>query len=485
VTVDAACFTQFSWMENSISQSPCYVAALLLGSCQSGSWHIPALGPNQQYGAPGPTNSTYCDCSWAVYNLLSACTACQGMDSIENWSPYSESCGTFATNTYFPTDKIIVPNNTLLPSWAAINPTTWLGARFDVDQAQSIHNQGKPDINLSPTSTSHKRSSNAGPIAGGVIGGLAAVAILAAIFVIARRRRRRRARGRTLVDPMPNLPPQIIHGRSLSDSSQDTTKMGYTTTHMPEIRHMGSSPSISVSNGSANGSVVRNATVTSNNSLPYDLSIIGGPASASPSPPPPQPLMPSLSVAVAPTPAIPNLENVIDPYTAVPSPDAVSEKRRIDGTTPLRPIYENEDGHQVGPSNQTSASRRRFNPPTYNESVASGESIVMRNLPPAGAADPKRRGHGHQSSSDTVESSATMTTYGNRSSVAPRGGGRSASDNLPGFDDEIESVSAYSPRGSVLATGSSAISSPTHTYPRRHNIVSAVGSSVISGDDIA
>ncbi|KAJ7843852.1 hypothetical protein B0H13DRAFT_2364557 [Mycena leptocephala] len=39
----------------------------------------------------------------AAYNLISACTACQGLDSaVQNWAAYDQSCNAFSRDTYFP-----------------------------------------------------------------------------------------------------------------------------------------------------------------------------------------------------------------------------------------------------------------------------------------------------------------------------------------------------------------------------------------------
>lgn len=42
IQVEGACLSQFSWMDNSLTQgsSPCFVAAFLLGACSDGSEHM-------------------------------------------------------------------------------------------------------------------------------------------------------------------------------------------------------------------------------------------------------------------------------------------------------------------------------------------------------------------------------------------------------------------------------------------------------------
>jgi hypothetical protein len=465
-TTSVVCGSQYSWMNNKDGESPCLVAAILSGACATGTWNIPALGPDQQYSVPNATLGTlnYCSCSWAVYNLLAGCTACQGSASIENWSPYSQPCGSFETDTYFPTDKVIVPNDTFLPYWAATNPTTWLEGSFDVDQAQSINGQGKSDIDLSnssSTSSTHK-SSDTGAIAGGVVGGLAAAAIAVVLFLIMRRRRRRvKGRIRSLLDPLP----QSFHGRSPSDSSQLTQKMTDPLAYLPETRQTASPPSVYTA------STLRTHAVSpSVNSLPYDVSIITGPASNAPSPPP-QMMLPPIGGSMA---SPDNLENVIVPYTvSSPASDAPTDRKRADAN--LYPIFENQD-FQPGLANQSTPARGRFNPPTYNESIASGDASVMRNVSSsAGSIDQKGRTHGHQNSSDTIESHSTTITHANINRSA-----RPVSSSVGGSDDIGSNLGFASPP-SVVAVGYTAINSPTSPGTN----VFSVDGSVIVGDDVA
>ena len=111
----AQCSADFDWAENSLKLTPCLLAAYVWGSCFTGSKH-PGIGVVQlfipsrsQIGmcrnlhkvtrtptriqrqrifaageifSPSLPPSLICvSSSWAAYNLLSACTACQGFDS--------------------------------------------------------------------------------------------------------------------------------------------------------------------------------------------------------------------------------------------------------------------------------------------------------------------------------------------------------------------------------------------------------------------
>ncbi|KAI9459401.1 hypothetical protein BJY52DRAFT_366461 [Lactarius psammicola] len=199
----------FNWSFNSLQQNPCWVSAYLSSVCSGGSFLIPALLPQHSY--TGPTGiSDYgdiCKCNTVVYNLMSACDACQG----ESWIPYSTwsfNCTTKATPGTFPEP---VPAGTRVPKWAYID--TSFGDNWNISEAQRVGDSPEvtgtalivatstsevtkstitPDTSSSSTPISD-HSSNTGAIAGGVVGGIIAVALIAGVvlwFVIRRRRAR-------------------------------------------------------------------------------------------------------------------------------------------------------------------------------------------------------------------------------------------------------------------------------------------------------
>ncbi|KAI0306316.1 hypothetical protein B0F90DRAFT_732901 [Multifurca ochricompacta] len=199
--------SSFSWSYNSLQQNPCWVASYLAATCNDGVFAIPALLPQHSYTGPnGPDNSDLCKCNTVVYNLISACDACQG----ESWIPYSTwsyNCtassppGSFANS---------IPAGTIVPHWAYLD-TSSTGDTWNITTAQ-LAGGTAPLIStstratqstLSPGATSpvpstqsnssSKSSSNAGAIAGGVVGGVVGAALIAGIvvwFVIRRRRAR-------------------------------------------------------------------------------------------------------------------------------------------------------------------------------------------------------------------------------------------------------------------------------------------------------
>jgi len=452
------------WMENSEGQPPCLMASILSGACSTGNWNVPPVNSSQEYNPPSVAYANYCSCSWAVYNLLEACTACQDVNNILNWDPYSINCENYVTDTAFPTDKIIPPNNTLIPFWSAINPTSWTNGQFNVAQAQSTVNGNHPDINLShPTSTS-KKSTPTGAIAGGVVGGVVVVILiaLAIFFFFLRPRQRKRAPApRKIFDP----PATKHHERTASDTSQQAQTL-VDTRYTP-------TPSTVYTSISPTNTTVRTHWGSVDHSLPYDISLITNMANT-PSPPPQSSMsvQPSMNSA-----AVENPEHVISPFTLTSTAPSVDRKRPDGG---IYPIYEEP--------NTVAASRRRLNPPTYNESVSNenGESLLSPSSTTR-SVDRKRRMHEPQNSVDSMNSTTTTTTMttipGNRESIANSDTyslrTHVAGGSVSGLDDAMTQLGFRAP--SVIAAGSTAISSSLGA--RRMTMLTE--SSVPNADEVA
>ncbi|KAJ3903687.1 hypothetical protein F5879DRAFT_136402 [Lentinula edodes] len=199
---NATCETGYQWTEDAAELSPCLIAAAIVGGCGSSDYTVPALTSGSHYNPPGingqPING--CSCSWAAYNMYSACTACQGLDSsLLTWVEFRASCGSSLSNTtYYPSD-VVTLGNTSIPFYATVDPSTWPNAIFNVNQAQNISEQGHPDVygapltSSAPSSTpaSSSKSNNAAAIGGGVAGGVVVLILgaLAAWWILRRRRR--------------------------------------------------------------------------------------------------------------------------------------------------------------------------------------------------------------------------------------------------------------------------------------------------------
>ncbi|KAF9490283.1 hypothetical protein BDN71DRAFT_200431 [Pleurotus eryngii] len=129
---DAVCDTSFSWAQNHLQQSPCLVAAYLNGACGTNTYLVRKLTDNNRYDPPLGANATPCSCSWASYNLLSACTACQGRpQSIPTWSGWILGC-----NDFLEDEMIAIFLKTLL--WRLGQP--FLPGRQLIHMNGRIHN---------------------------------------------------------------------------------------------------------------------------------------------------------------------------------------------------------------------------------------------------------------------------------------------------------------------------------------------------------
>jgi len=221
------CTAGLTWLDNSLNQNPCQVAAYLEASCNGGQFSIPPLGPTNQYAGPHAGQGNTCQCNTVVYSLVSACAACQGEPWV-SWSSWSFNCSVVAAASTYPNP---IPGGTRLPHWAYIDVVT--GNTWTVAAAQSAgdspettptqHSTLQPASTASTapqgtSGTSSKSSSNAGQIAGGVVGGIVGAALLAALAFWYLRRQRRRAEAQ----PSPYRDkPEEAYG--LPDTTSGTT----------------------------------------------------------------------------------------------------------------------------------------------------------------------------------------------------------------------------------------------------------------------
>ncbi|KAH9161337.1 hypothetical protein EDB89DRAFT_2031047 [Lactarius sanguifluus] len=130
----------FTWSYNSLQQNPCLVTAYLAAVCNNGVFSIPALLPQHYYTGPaGVDNGDLCKCNTVVYNLISACDACQGA----SWIPYSTwsfNCTTHPCSTFHLSFPEPVPAGTRVPKWAYIDST--VGDNWSIAAAQAAGGAG-------------------------------------------------------------------------------------------------------------------------------------------------------------------------------------------------------------------------------------------------------------------------------------------------------------------------------------------------------
>jgi len=162
-STNVTCLSGSNWMMNSMGQIPCLVVAYLSADCAGTSWVVSALTDSitESYNFPTPETATKCRCNTVAYNLISACTVCQGHVA-SPWSEWSQNCA--AQITTVGSYPLPVPSQTTIPGWAYWNPTP-LGT-FDAIAAQ----------HFTPSTGGSK--SHVGVIVGGVVGGIAGLALI-------------------------------------------------------------------------------------------------------------------------------------------------------------------------------------------------------------------------------------------------------------------------------------------------------------------
>ncbi|KAH9066328.1 hypothetical protein EDB87DRAFT_708702 [Lactarius vividus] len=213
----------FTWSYNSLQQNPCWVAAYLAAVCNNNTIIITALQPQHYYTGPsGPDDDDICKCNTVVYNLISACDACQG----ESWIPYSVwsfNCTTKTTPGYFPKQ---IPASTRVPHWAWAYNTSDNGDNWNwnitvaqlVGLSPEVTGTASTSIStVAPSTLTSNHNSNAGAIAGAVVGGVIGAALIVGVIVWFSIRRRR-ARSSPYMDfqggekeqPSPHIPKLYV-----------------------------------------------------------------------------------------------------------------------------------------------------------------------------------------------------------------------------------------------------------------------------------
>ncbi|KAF8575313.1 hypothetical protein K439DRAFT_1665100 [Ramaria rubella] len=213
-TTTAVC-TLLPWTTDALGNSPCLVAAALQGACNSGKWNIPSLTNGEQYSGPLQGQSNKCQCSTVVFSVISACGACQG-GTVATWSEWMANCS--ASDISISAFPEPIPPGISIPAWAFLNITN--NGTWDPSAAESISNAHAPDISSPSTSSSVKKPSHTGAIAGGVVGGLLALILVvaAATAIFLRRRQKMRPgpgeplREKTDVERHPSIRYSVTPG---------------------------------------------------------------------------------------------------------------------------------------------------------------------------------------------------------------------------------------------------------------------------------
>ncbi|KAH8099954.1 hypothetical protein BXZ70DRAFT_939717 [Cristinia sonorae] len=221
---NATCLPEFDWMSNSRGQSPCLVTAYLTTPCLTNPTdaYVYALPPGFHYRPPIPASATSCQCNTIFFSTIQACATCQG-NPLVPWSTWNMNCTAAIYERIYPES---IPSGTSVPSWAYLDVSR--SDNFNATAALVEKNENHPESTLqtgNPTSTINapgssasnpantttplpsppgptapSKSSNTGPIVGGVVGGLGGLAIAGAIaFFVWRWYRGRHAAGTTAI----------------------------------------------------------------------------------------------------------------------------------------------------------------------------------------------------------------------------------------------------------------------------------------------
>ncbi|KAJ7223371.1 hypothetical protein GGX14DRAFT_658010 [Mycena pura] len=427
---EAVCSSDFNWADNSESLSPCTLTAFVWGACFTGNWDVPMLNSTNQYDNPNSTTANTCTCSWAAYNLISACTACQNFDaSVQTWAAYQQDCSKYLTDTFFPSN-VKLPAGTTFPFWAVTNPTSWMNARFNSAQAQALAKEGKPDLVPGQDSGGGKSKAPIGAIVGGVVGGVAVLAIGAAIvFWFIRKSKRQQNRSSTSGSARPYVSRPHVHGRSMSDLSSKSILS-------PQV--------LSVMHSQRPGTMYTTGTMHTHTGSVHSLSYTSGMSG-----PTPATSMLSPQVQITPGP-----EEIIDPFTLGQRPTSppITMTRKGSETTLSTTYTTQEAAGSASASASASAAAGaaaaaalfmhtvpedvEHHPPAYTPYASPSPSPEPASPPPS--PPPARMGHHpryEKGSVDTQASYDSTTSYG----------GPTRGDSISAVADVIQRMGLMSP----------------------------------------
>ncbi|TFK38708.1 hypothetical protein BDQ12DRAFT_723057 [Crucibulum laeve] len=341
----ADCSASYSWANNVDGLTPCALAASVNFACSNSTAYVPALDGDVPYPIPSTSNANFCSCSWLMYNLMSACTACQNADMpLTKWPAYSSNCATHQySGILSPLAQFNLTSDVSIPSWAGADPVQWPTQMFSVKLAKEIaqdhpHDIASSDISnpssiptMPPDQSSDKSETNLLNIIGGVVGALAAIALgLAILLIVTCRRNRRRRMELPSVAPPPLRPPRYQEWtESVSEMSSKTLNMemgygvglGYNTAGVMSELSTSKKPV----------RPIRRPTHVKGSSSQIALLYTPPPQDLSPPPPPPPPKGPrepasahfqNRQIAVPPKPQMPLIteEKVIQPDSPLELP---------------------------------------------------------------------------------------------------------------------------------------------------------------------
>lgn len=248
-----------SYSTSQSGQSPCCTAQMVDQSCGQ-NYTISTSNFTESLYIPNATTANYATCSWAAYNLLSACANCLEQSTWASWATYSANCGNYVSSTtYFPWDQgCRLPDSETFPYFAATNPNYWSNGIFNVNEATANGSSVASDVTGSPLPTpsssaaSSSSKSSLGAIVGGVVGALAVIGLAGFILWYFVRRRRRQAQGRSGVPSA--MPP--------SHNPMAQTPTSYEFTSSPSSHEFPNTTSRFISPTSVTNTSLRSPLIT-------------------------------------------------------------------------------------------------------------------------------------------------------------------------------------------------------------------------------
>ncbi|KAG2101810.1 uncharacterized protein F5147DRAFT_295966 [Suillus discolor] len=239
----ATCMSEYSWMDNSQGYSPCTTVAYVEAPCYENNYDQPILLNDTFYNLPNSSNANACYCSWSSYNLMMACTLCQGVStsSVSEWPAWAAGCPTNQnwTQEYYPSGYVLT-GDVSIPYWATTNPSTWTYETFNILDANATYQKNSSSITpgasslssgsgsspSSSSSNSSSKSTDVGAIVGGTIGGAAAHSFLViAAYLLYRRHVYRKGGYASAINQQGTTFIPSSHNRIPSDSSDLATSM--------------------------------------------------------------------------------------------------------------------------------------------------------------------------------------------------------------------------------------------------------------------
>lgn len=340
-----------SWSVNTKGQSPCEVVQTVDNSCSPNTYGTISPPSSEDSFVPVGFNVTACTCSWASYNLLSACMFCATESpSLVSWDVWKTNCGNLtSTTTYFPWDagKWLPSNESIIPYYASYNPSNYQGGTFNETVAKGITTENNSNLNGSPITESSSSSSSSssstpvGAIVGGVVGGTVLVLLLCGFFFFIICQKRRRA-----AQFPPKMTPPIWNGSHFALPTKETTRA---RAPLAPSGYPQTSAQMSTAPYAIHSNHIRNVpSVTSLHSLHVTSPTSSGHAM------PLSPLMPPIAPVLSP---VSDAADIITPFLATqPS------------SRPGTPDRKSAQNHSEPPPERATSpqsQRSRMNPPPY------------------------------------------------------------------------------------------------------------------------